>query len=74
MATPATPQPQLTLEQQIDSAAEKASTIVQQFSPQAAAAVAAGAEVEPIISGIVQMFISLFRHHAKQTITSTPAQ
>lgn len=75
--TPAPGQLAPSLEQQIDAAAAKASGIVAQFSPQAAAVIAAGTEVEPIISGIVQMFIGLFRHHVKKAASSPapePAQ
>lgn len=68
--TPAPGQLAPSLEQQIDEAAAKAGAIVQQFSPTAAVIIDAGAEVEPIISGIIHMFIGLFKHHAKQTMSS----
>lgn len=63
------PQP-TTLEEKIDQAALEASAIVNKFSPSIGAAVAAGAEVEPLIKGLVQMFISLFHHSVKK---QTPA-
>lgn len=58
------------LEQQIDAAVQKAASIIAPFNSTAATAIAAGAEVEPVISGIVHMFIGLFKHHAKQAITA----
>lgn len=68
MGTTATaiPVQQLTLEEKIDQAALKASAIVNQFSPSIGNAIAAGAEVEPLIKGLVQMFIALFHHNVKQ--------
>jgi len=66
-------QPVQSLEQTIDAAAAEAGQIVAAFSPTAATAIEAGAEVEPIISGIVHMFIGLFKHHAKQAVKQ-PAQ
>lgn len=65
-ATPGIPVQQLTLEEKIDQAALKASEIVNQFSPSIGNAIAAGAEVEPLIKGLVQMFISLFHHDVKK--------
>ena len=54
-----------TLEQKIDAAAAQASQIVATFSPAAGAAIEAGVAVEPVVSGLVQMFIALFHHHVK---------
>jgi hypothetical protein len=58
--------PQQSLEQRIDEAAAQASDIVAKFSPQAGALCRAGAELEPVISGLVHMFVGLFKHHVKQ--------
>jgi hypothetical protein len=69
---PATdPTPTLTLEQKIDAAATQAGQIVSVFSPKAAALIEAGVEVEPIISGFVQMFIAIFKHHAKKAVAGS---
>jgi len=70
VSTAATPVPAepLTTEQKIDQAAAKAASIVSLFNPAAAQAVEMGAELEPVISAMVQTFISLFKHHAKQAI------
>lgn len=61
--------PPLSLEQKIVTAAAEAAQIVSMFNPTAAAAVAAGAELEPIVSGMVQMFIALFRHKVAKPTT-----
>jgi hypothetical protein len=63
---PGVPVEQPTLEQKIDAAVQQAAQIVAPFSAAAAGAIEAGAEVEPIISGIVQLFVGLFTHHVKQ--------
>lgn len=68
-STPAVP---LTKEQEIDQAALEASQIVASFSPQAATLIQAGVSVEPIISGLIQMFASIFAHKAKVAVGVTP--
>lgn len=55
---------QLSLEQKLDAAAAQASTIVAAFSPAAAIAIQAGVAVEPVVSGLIHMFVALFKHHA----------
>lgn len=55
------------LEEKIDGAAAQASQIVAAFSPAAAVAIQAGVAVEPVVSGLIKMFIELFKHHAKTT-------
>lgn len=69
MADIAPPPPALTWEQKIDAAAEKAAELLAPFNQAAATAVAAGAAVEPIIGNLVRMFVDLFKHHAKQTVS-----
>lgn len=69
-AQPGVPQAQPSLEQKIDEAAAQASSIVSTFSPAAAAAIESGVAIEPVISGMVHMFIGLFKHHAKQATKS----
>lgn len=64
---------QASLEQKITGAAAQASSIVAMFSPAAAQAVAAGVEVEPIVSGLVKLFIHFFTHHATKAIASPPS-
>jgi len=68
MSAPATGVPQVppTLEQQIDAAVAEASQIVAGFSPAVGQAIQMGAAVEPVISGIVHMFIGLFHHSVKK--------
>jgi hypothetical protein len=56
-----------TLEEKIDAAAAKSAEIVATFSPAAAAAIQAGVAVEPIVSGLLHLFIGLFHHHVKTT-------
>ena len=53
-------------EEKVLAAAQQASAIVAMFQPQAAAAIQAGVEVEPIIKGLVGMFIAIFQHHASK--------
>ena len=53
------------LEDKITAAAEKSAAIVATFSPAAGAAIEAGAQVEPIISALIHMFVGLFHHHVK---------
>lgn len=67
MSTAPTPAPvaQPTTEQKILAAAEIASQAVSIFVPAAGAAVKAGVAVEPVISGLVQLFIGIFKHHSK---------
>lgn len=65
--TPTTP---LTTEQKIVTAIAESAQIVSMFNPAAAAAVAAGAEFEPIVSGMIQMFIALFRHKVTKPTTT----
>jgi hypothetical protein len=67
----ATPAAQPSLEQKIDTAVAQSAQIVNAFSPSIARALEAGAEVEPLISGMVQLFISIFRHHVTKP---SPAQ
>lgn len=51
-------------EAKILQAAQAAESAVAVFSPAAAQAVQAGVAVEPMVSGLVKMFISIFKHHA----------
>jgi hypothetical protein len=54
------------LEDKIEAAAAKASEIVAAFSPAAGQAIAMGVEVEPVVSGLVKLFIHFFHHHVKK--------
>lgn len=69
---PVPPVPQ-TLEQKIDQAALEAAQIVAQFSTQAATVIESGVAVEPVISGLIQLFASIFSHKAK-TAVAAPAE
>lgn len=53
----------LTLEQKILLATQQSEQVVSIFSPTIAGLVQAGVEIEPIISGFVQMIAGLFKHH-----------
>jgi hypothetical protein len=65
--TPGGQQPQKSgTEQKIEDAAAKASEIVAAFSPAAGQAIAMGVEVEPVVSGLVKLFIHFFQHHIKK--------
>jgi hypothetical protein len=61
------------LEQKITNAAGEASAIVAHFSPAAGAAIAAGVEVEPVVSGLVKLFAHFFHHSMKKSVAA-PAQ
>lgn len=65
-AAPAAPAPTATDQQpdKIDLAIQEAGRITGLFLPQASAAIEAGEEVEPLIHGLVSMFVGLFKHHA----------
>lgn len=65
-AAPAAPATPLTLEQKIENAAAQAAQVASSFSPAIGMAIQAGVEVEPVISGMVQLIIGLFRHHVAQ--------
>lgn len=69
-AAPGVPVQQLTLEEKIQIAITKAGEVTALFVPAAGAAIAAGAEVEPIIAGMVHLFLGIFQHHAKQQVAS----
>lgn len=60
------PEGQQQLEDKITAAAAKASEIVAMFAPGAAAAIQAGVAVEPVVSGMVKLFVHMFHHHVKQ--------
>lgn len=66
MSTQATPvvTSSPTLEEKILYAATEAEKVVALFQPTAAAAIAAGVQVEPMIKGLVGMFAAIFKHHA----------
>ncbi len=66
---PGVPVVQQSTEEKIDQAISEAAQIVNHFSPGIATAIAAGAEVEPVISAMVHMFISLFRHKMAKPAT-----
>lgn len=70
MNAPAQP---LTLEQKIELAAQQSESVIAIFSPSIAGLVQAGVEVEPIVSGFLQMIISLFKHHVTATPAPSPA-
>lgn len=63
MSTSATPATPLTLEQKILAAAAQSEQVVAIFSPAAAGLIAAGVDVEPILSGLVKAIVSLFTKH-----------
>lgn len=54
---------QLSIEDKILLAAQQAESVVSIFSPMAAQAVAAGVQVEPVISGLAKLIVGLFHHH-----------
>lgn len=65
-ANPGVPMEQPSLEQKIDAAVAEASQLIAPFSAPVATAIAAGAEVEPIISSIIKLFTLAFHHSVKQ--------
>lgn len=58
----------LTLEQKIEQAAGEAGQIASIFSPAVGAAIQAGVAAEPIIYGMIHMFLGLFKHHVSGTV------
>jgi len=63
-ATPATGDTMST-EQKIDYAVSEAAKVTNLFAPVVGQALTMGVAVEPIFSGVIQMFIGLFHHHMK---------
>lgn len=53
------------IESVIDSIVAKAAQDLAPVAPVVATALAAGAEFEPVISGLIHMFAGLLKHHAK---------
>lgn len=49
----------------IDGIVAKAAADLAPVAPVVATALAAGAEFEPVISGLIHMFAGLLKHHAK---------
>jgi len=47
----------------IQTALQEAAAIALQFSAPAAAIIEAGAEVEPVIKGLIGLFSAIFHHH-----------
>ena len=67
---PGVPVQQPTLEEKIQIAITKAGEVTSLFVPAAGSAIEAGAEVEPIIAGLVHMFLGIFQHHVKQQVAT----
>jgi len=55
----------MSLEDKILLATKQSETVIALFSPQIAAAVEAGVEVEPLVSGLAKLVIGVFHHHAE---------
>jgi hypothetical protein len=64
MSTAVTPVVKLSLEQRIEQASLEAAQVAATFSPAIGAAIAAGASMEPVVSGFLHTLIGIFRHHA----------
>lgn len=72
MSTAPTPITTTTLNDKIEQAAAEAGQIASIFSPAVGAAIESGVAVEPLIYGLISMFVGLFKHHTTGTV-STPA-
>ncbi len=54
--------PIVSIEQKILTASSETAQIMSVFNPGIAAAIAAGVAVEPLLKGMVQMFLAIFHH------------